>query len=84
MAKVSGFMPIRICLSEMTFCLCRKHLHNGVFVYLLNSAGIGRTGTYITLVEMLERMKQEGQVDVPGFIYNMRQQRNKMVQTAVS
>ncbi|XP_038052730.1 uncharacterized protein LOC119725398 [Patiria miniata] len=45
------------------------------------SNGIGRTGTYIALDSMLDQMRQEGQVDVLGFIYRMRQKRNKMVQT---
>ncbi|XP_038066684.1 receptor-type tyrosine-protein phosphatase mu-like [Patiria miniata] len=45
------------------------------------SAGVGRTGTYIALEAMLEQMAQERQVDVLGFIYQMRQNRIKMVQT---
>ncbi|XP_022097247.1 receptor-type tyrosine-protein phosphatase delta-like [Acanthaster planci] len=45
------------------------------------SAGVGRTGTYIALDAMLEQMAQEEQVDVLGFIYQMRQKRIKMVQT---
>ncbi|XP_022097252.1 receptor-type tyrosine-protein phosphatase alpha-like [Acanthaster planci] len=46
------------------------------------SAGVGRTGTYIALDAMLEQMAHEGQVDVLGFIYQMRQKRIKMVQTS--
>ncbi|XP_038066691.1 receptor-type tyrosine-protein phosphatase mu-like [Patiria miniata] len=45
------------------------------------SAGVGRTGTFIALDAMQEQMAQEGQVDVLGFIYQMRQNRIKMVQT---
>ncbi|XP_022097246.1 receptor-type tyrosine-protein phosphatase alpha-like [Acanthaster planci] len=45
------------------------------------SAGVGRTGTYIALDAMLKQMAQEGQVDVLGFVYQMRQNRIKMVQT---
>ena len=51
--------------------------------FVLISAGVGRTGTYIALEAMLEQMKKEGQVDVLGFIYQMRQKRIKTVQTAV-
>ncbi|XP_038066680.1 receptor-type tyrosine-protein phosphatase mu-like [Patiria miniata] len=45
------------------------------------SAGVGRTGTYIALEAMMEQLAKEGQVDVLGFIYQMRQNRIKMVQT---
>ncbi|XP_038066685.1 receptor-type tyrosine-protein phosphatase F-like [Patiria miniata] len=45
------------------------------------SAGVGRTGTYIALDAMQEQMAKEGQVDILGFIYQMRQNRIKMVQT---
>ncbi|XP_038066690.1 tyrosine-protein phosphatase 99A-like [Patiria miniata] len=45
------------------------------------SAGVGRTGTFIALDAMQQQMAREGQVDVLGFIYQMRQNRIKMVQT---
>lgn len=48
------------------------------------SAGVGRTGTFITLDVMLQRISQEDSIDVFGFVRQMRFQRNFMVQTEVS
>jgi protein tyrosine phosphatase len=48
------------------------------------SAGVGRTGTFITLDAMLERIKAEKSVNVYEFVWNMRQRRVLMVQTLVS
>ncbi|XP_038066632.1 receptor-type tyrosine-protein phosphatase epsilon-like [Patiria miniata] len=45
------------------------------------SAGIGRTGTFITMDAMLTQAEVEGQVDVFKFIRAMRRQRFRMVQT---
>ena len=47
------------------------------------SAGVGRTGTFITLDTMLERIRQEDSVNVYAFVHNMRQRRVLMVQTLV-
>ena len=47
------------------------------------SAGVGRTGTYITLDAMLERMKVEDSICVYDFVGNMRAKRVFMVQTQV-
>ena len=48
------------------------------------SAGVGRTGTFITLDYMLERIKQENTINIYEFVSNLRKQRVLMVQTAVS
>ena len=52
---------------------------------LLNcSAGVGRTGTLIAIDIALIQASKERQVDIPMIILDMRKQRMKMVQTAVS
>uniref|UniRef100_A0A673JGT6 Receptor-type tyrosine-protein phosphatase F n=1 Tax=Sinocyclocheilus rhinocerous TaxID=307959 RepID=A0A673JGT6_9TELE len=45
------------------------------------SAGVGRTGCFIIIEAMLERMKHEKSVDIYGHVTCMRAQRNYMVQT---
>ncbi|XP_054993884.1 receptor-type tyrosine-protein phosphatase F isoform X9 [Sorex araneus] len=45
------------------------------------SAGVGRTGCFIVIEAMLERMKHEKTVDIYGHVTCMRSQRNYMVQT---
>lgn len=46
-----------------------------------HSAGVGRTGCFIVIDAMLERIKTEKSVDVYGHVTLMRSQRNYMVQT---
>ena len=47
------------------------------------SAGVGRTGTFITIDVVLEQIDKEGIVDIPAVIQQLRQQRTQMVQTVV-
>ncbi|XP_072276162.1 receptor-type tyrosine-protein phosphatase C isoform X3 [Pyxicephalus adspersus] len=44
------------------------------------SAGVGRTGTYISIDAMLEGLETEGRVDVYGYVVQLRRQRCLMVQ----
>ena len=54
-----------------------------LLLLLLYSAGVGRTGTFITIDHILEQREEEGVIDTPGVIQNLRQQRTKIVQTVV-
>ncbi|KAK5642104.1 hypothetical protein RI129_008271 [Pyrocoelia pectoralis] len=45
------------------------------------SAGVGRTGCFIVIDSMLERMKHEKYIDIYGHVTCLRAQRNYMVQT---
>ena len=47
------------------------------------SAGVGRTGTFIVLDSMLERLEKEKTLNVYEFLTNMRRKRILMVQTKV-
>ena len=49
--------------------------------FLLYSAGVGRTGVFISLSIVLERMQYEGVVDVFQTVRTLRTQRPAMVQT---
>ena len=45
------------------------------------SAGVGRTGTYVVIDAMLDRIQHEQTLDVYGHVTCLRAQRNYMVQT---
>ena len=47
------------------------------------SAGVGRTGTFITLYTQLQRIHEERNVDIFNFVRSMRYNRCCMVQTEV-
>ncbi|KAJ0033046.1 hypothetical protein NQD34_000153 [Periophthalmus magnuspinnatus] len=47
----------------------------------LGSAGVGRTGCFIVIDAMTERIKHEKTIDIYGHVTLMRSQRNYMVQT---
>lgn len=51
------------------------------FLFFCHSAGVGRTGCFIVIDAMTERIKHEKAVDVYGHVTLMRSQRNYMVQT---
>lgn len=47
------------------------------------SAGVGRTGTFISLFTQLQRIQDENNVDIFNFVRSMRYNRCSMVQTEV-
>ena len=51
---------------------------------IIYSAGVGRTGTLITIDCVLEQLQEEKVVDIAGIIIHLRTQRMKMVQSLVS
>ena len=50
----------------------------------LHSAGVGRTGTFITLDAMMERLKERDDLNIFEFVNEMRTRRTQMVQSLVS
>ena len=51
---------------------------------ILSSAGVGRTGTFIAIDTEVQRIRQEGVVNVHNCVQKMRYWRNSMIQTLVS
>ena len=70
-------------------CFCRGYINERTLfpicahVYI-HSAGVGRSGTFITLDAMMERLKKRDDLNIFEFVSEMRTQRMKMVQTLVS
>ncbi len=62
----------------------KAHPYSKVDLVLVHcSAGVGRTGTFITLDYMLERIKNENNINIFEFVNDLRRQRVWMVQTMV-
>ena len=72
------FLSYLLHICVLYICLV---LLNHIFVF---SAGVGRTGTYITLDTMLERMQDVDSVTVYDCVRNLRARRVFMVQTQVT
>ena len=47
------------------------------------SAGVGRTGTFIVLDSMMEKLKSEDTLNIYDFVKKLREQRVLMVQSLV-
>ena len=51
-----------------------------MFRFFVSSASVGRTGVFIALTNLIERIKTEAVVEVYQTVKKMRQQRTAMVQ----
>ena len=51
---------------------------------LLHSAGIGRTGAFIAVDAMMQRLKERDDLDIYNFVTQMRSKRTFMVQNVVN
>ena len=63
-----------------------KHRTKIELFYFPHSAGVGRTGVFITVDKILDDLDEEKKdtIDIFGFVKDMRTRRVNMVQTSVS
>ena len=76
----------RFATALISFIRRVQKAHNkdeGIPLLVHCSAGVGRTGTFILLDSMLERIKAEKTVNVYAFLVGLRKKRVLMVQTLV-
>ena len=72
--------------SLISFIRRVQKAHNkdsGIPLLVHCSAGVGRTGTFVLLDSMLERIQEENTVNVYEFLVSLRKRRVLMVQTLV-
>ena len=78
-----GVPADKTCMIQFIKRVRNTHPYKGPTLLVHCSAGVGRTGTFIVLDSMLERMKCERSLNVYEFICEMRKKRILMVQTEV-
>lgn len=66
----------------MDFILTRMWFFMGFFPEF--SAGVGRTGTLVALDSLMQQLQDENQVSIFNTVYDLRRQRNFLVQSLVS
>lgn len=62
-------------VNKYLFLICNR---------LLFTAGVGRTGTLVALDSLMQELQEENQVSIFNTVYDMRHQRNFLVQSLVS
>ena len=55
-----------------------------VHYFISDSAGVGRTGTFIALDRVLQQLDTRDAVDIYSVVFDLRLHRTHMVQTEVS
>lgn len=78
-----GVPADKICMLSMIEKIRQSHSHDGPPLVVHCSAGVGRTGTFIVLDAMMDRMKSHSVLDIPQYLSKIRQQRMKLVQNEV-
>ena len=78
-----GVPADKTCILALIKCIRKAHPPTGPPLLVHCSAGVGRTGTFITLDTMLQRMEDGQDLNVYEFIKQMRTKRVFMVQTQV-
>ena len=72
----------QMCHLNISVLFAGNKILQQLLISLFNhSAGVGRTGAFIVIDSMLERIKHEKTIDVYGHVTCLRAQRNYMVQT---
>lgn len=79
-----GVPADKTCLIHFIQRVRKAHPYeNSVPLLVHCSAGVGRTGTFMALDSMIQRMKTEDTLNVYQFLYQLRTKRVLMVQTPV-
>ena len=79
-----GVPASKLCLISFIKRVRKQHPPEGPPLVVHCSAGVGRTGTFIVLDTMLQRMEIEGDLKVYDFVTQLRKRRTLMVQNIVS
>ena len=78
-----GVPTDKMCMIEFIGHIREVHPPEGAPLVVHCSAGVGRTGTFIVLDTMLQRLEQEESLNIYDFLLEIRHQRVKLVQTEV-
>ena len=79
-----GVPTDKMCMIEFIGHIRKAHPPEDAPLVVHCSAGVGRTGTFIVLDTMLQRLEQEESLNIYDFLLEIRHQRVKLVQTEVS